>query len=175
MDASDRTALFVRLFAEYNRRIYTFVRALVHEASDADDVFQEVCTVLWRKFDQFESGTDFGAWAFSIVRFEALAFRRRQGRPGRLFSDAFYVAVEEQALATERQSPRQHEALRECLELLSPVHRDLIRRRYEPEATVQSVAEATGRTPNAVYKILRRLHDRLFQCVQQRLEQEERS
>lgn len=36
--------------------------------------------VLWRKFDQFQEGTDFAVWAMSVARFCALNWRRKQAR-----------------------------------------------------------------------------------------------
>ena len=57
---------FTRLLLENQKRIWGLVLSLVPRGSDADDVMQETCAVLWRKFDQFEAGTNFGAWALRI-------------------------------------------------------------------------------------------------------------
>jgi len=39
--------------------IYAFILFLLISPSDADDILQETLTVMWKKFDEFESGTSF--------------------------------------------------------------------------------------------------------------------
>ena len=45
-----------------------------------EDVFQAANLVLWRKFDQFEPGTNFFAWACQIIRYEVLKYREKYAR-----------------------------------------------------------------------------------------------
>ena len=42
---------------------------------DAEDVLQEANLVLWRKFDQYQEGTNFFAWACQIIRYEVLKYQ----------------------------------------------------------------------------------------------------
>ncbi len=47
---------FARLFAENQRRIFAFILTLLPSREDAEDVFQDVSVVLWRKSAQFDTG-----------------------------------------------------------------------------------------------------------------------
>ena len=71
---------FTRLLLENRKRIFGFVLSLMPSGSDVDDVFQNACAVMWRKFDQFESGTNFAAWALQIARYEVMDHYAREKR-----------------------------------------------------------------------------------------------
>ena len=52
----------MRLWVQYQSRVYAYIRALVFRRADAEDILQEVAVVLWRKYDQFEPGSRFDQW-----------------------------------------------------------------------------------------------------------------
>jgi len=81
----DRMAEFVELYSSHYPRLQFYIMAMLPTANDASDVLQETSLVLWRKFDTFQSGTNFFAWACKIARLQALKHRERQGRTGQLF------------------------------------------------------------------------------------------
>ena len=68
---------FMRLFLQSERRILGFILSLVPNLSDAEDLMQETCSIMWSKIDQFEPGTDFTAWGISIARYRVLTYRRK--------------------------------------------------------------------------------------------------
>jgi RNA polymerase sigma-70 factor (ECF subfamily) len=171
-DDSNKTAQFVALFAANNRRIYAFVRTFIHNRADADEVFQDVCSALWSKFDQFQSGTSFWSWACTVARFEALRFLRRNRLEGSLFTDDFYEAVERRAEQSPHLFDAQYDALADCYAKLNTDQRDLMDRMYHMGGTPKSVAGDLGRSPNSIYKALGRIHGMLFDCIQKRLHEQ---
>jgi RNA polymerase sigma-70 factor, ECF subfamily len=48
--------------------LYNFARWLVHNSSDAEDLVQETYLKALRSFASFQSGTNFRAWIFRILR-----------------------------------------------------------------------------------------------------------
>jgi RNA polymerase sigma-70 factor (ECF subfamily) len=165
----DRGAQFMRLFLEHQRRIYGLILALVPHGADADDILQETCAVLWQKFDEFDPGTNFGAWSLRIARYQVMAYyttKRRQ--KARLSDETLDMVVERLASRTEREDVRSA-ALDGCLEHLPEADRRLIELRYRGGATVEDVAKGTGTTVVAAYKALQRAHDRLLQCMRGKL------
>lgn len=166
---TDRTTEFILLFSRHSQRIYRFIRSLVDNRTDAEEVYQNTCTVLWSKFEQFETGSNFWAWSCQIVRYEVLNYRRRQNLERNIFSNEFYNRVAERAMVTVDALDRQQAALSVCYELLSERQKEVLEKIYEPEASPGSVARALKRTPNAIYKTLHRAHDLLFSCIQRQL------
>ena len=62
-----RVRQFGELLAECHRDLFTFIYSLVQHHADAEDVYQQVAVVLWKKFDTFEIGTNFAAWATTVA------------------------------------------------------------------------------------------------------------
>lgn len=163
------------MFAASQRRIYGFVAAMVANADDADDVFQNISAGLWQKFDRFEPGTNFAAWGLQFARYAVLKHFEAQRRRKRLvFADEVLELVADEAAAANPELDRRQEALRSCVERLPERSQELVRVRYEGGVgTCKEVARRVGRSAEAVYKALSRIHHLLFQCIEAALAEEE--
>ena len=106
---------------------------------------QQANATIWTKRTDFEPGTNFKAWAFSIARFEVLNYRKQQARDARLvFSDEL-----EQTIATElADAPDdfqdRHEALKACLRKLRHEDRELLLHRYSRPDRWPSTRRGSG-------------------------------
>src|SRR6185295_17788239 len=92
----DRAGEFISLFTQHSRQVYGYIRALVHHQSDAEDVFQEASRVMWEKFDQFETGTDFLAWACCISHYNVLMYRRTKARQRCILTEEVYALLDKE-------------------------------------------------------------------------------
>jgi len=165
----DRGAEFLRLFLQHQRRIYGLILALVPNGPDADDILQETSAVLWQKFDEFDPGTNYAAWALKIARYQVMAYYTTKRRlKARLSDESLDAVVERLASRTEREDARSV-ALDGCLADLPEEDRRLIELRYRGGASVPDVARSSGRTVEAAYKALHRAHERLLQCMRGKL------
>jgi RNA polymerase sigma-70 factor, ECF subfamily len=165
-----KTNDFVALYASGQRRIYAFVRSQVLSAADADDVLQDTAAILWRKFDQFQPGTDFVRWACRVARLEVLAHHRHRKRLLSLFSEEVADAVAEQVLELGESADARAAALDDCVDLLPERDRQLLDLKYQSAQTVKHIALALHRTESTVYKSLERIHDNLYDCIEAKLE-----
>jgi RNA polymerase sigma-70 factor, ECF subfamily len=166
---------FMRLLVRHQPQIYYTILALIGSWSDAEDVLQETIAVMWRKYDHFQPGSNFLAWALTVARFQSMSFIKRRAQLGsrhiwlsQRALEALARPIEARAATAEARA----EALNKCLAKLPEHQRLLLARRYEEGATVKSIARNLGRTVQAVYKSLNRLHDVLLQCVRQTLSSE---
>jgi RNA polymerase sigma-70 factor (ECF subfamily) len=158
---------FVRLFTRYQRKIYWYIFALLHDQHDTEEVFQETAIVLWQKFATFQPGTSFVAWACRVAYNKVLRFRDDHKRDFPCFSSVFMEEVAPELLAVIEVDTTDllQDQLADCLARLNPQDRDLIERRYKPGATTKRVAAEVGRSTDAVYKALNRIHQALFECM----------
>ena len=134
---------------------------------------QETNLVLWQKFDQFQIGTDFRAWACKIARFEVFNHWADERRGGLHFSDQM---LEQVATHIDRDADyfeARRNALLVCLERISASDRELIERRYQPGMSSGRLAQAVGRPAASLYKTLSRIRKALLDCIRRRLSQEE--
>jgi RNA polymerase sigma-70 factor (ECF subfamily) len=166
---SDRAGEFISLFTQNSRPVYGYIRALVHHQSDAEDVFQEASRVMWQKFDQYQTGTDFLAWACCISHYEVLMYRRTKARHRCVLSDDVYALIEREMPDFVVNSDARSHALSNCIELLPANDRQLLKARYSSGATTRLVSEKMHQSIDRVYRSLRRIHELLFNCVQRKV------
>ena len=166
MASSDKVELFVQLITQYQHRVHLFILSLVPNQADAEEILQETNLVLWRKFGDFRPDSDFRAWAFQIAYNKVKGFHERQGRDRLRFGPAILDRLAATAAATPEDPDATLEILNDCKDKLGEMDRDLIERRYEPGATVASVAAAVGRSVAAVYKAVVRVRRKLRDCIE---------
>jgi len=168
---ADRQDEFLRLFSRYSRRIYDFILTLVFRHADAEEVFQDTCLVLWKKFDSYDPQGSFYGWACQIAYFEVLQLRRKSQRLLTLSEDALAVLANEALSRADHLNARQH-ALEDCLQKLGAEERTLIEQRYHERQAPKEIAAITSRSVYSVYRALARVHDALMTCVKLRLAHE---
>ena len=162
-ERADELAL---LFGRHARQIYAYILTLIPHWADAEDVFQETSTILWEKFDEFTPGTNFRAWACQVAYYRAIWFRQRQKKVAVPFGEEFFRLVAEETLSQESLLEDRHVALGGCMQKLPSFDRNLVERCYAVGVTIKQVALDLGRTPDATYKALKRIHHELFDCVE---------
>jgi len=99
-------ALFELLMRRYNQRLYRLARAVVRDATEAEDVVQETFVRAFEHLDQFAGRARFATWLTRIAVHEASARLRRRGR---------YMDIEDSmpTLASGAAGPEQRTADRE--------------------------------------------------------------
>lgn len=157
---------FMQLFSSHHRRLYGFVRSLVGNPEDAEDIVNQTVMVMWRKFETYESDTNFAAWALQIARLEVMNFRRRTTPQQRLFDDELFDQLADEALVVNNTLPDARlDALRECLKKLPEDSRRLIGMFYEQEMPVVKIAAAIDRSDKTIYRLIANIHQVLLACV----------
>ena len=165
----DRQAEFVQLLNAAHRRLLAYLVSLLGNLQDAEDVLQRASVTMWKKFEVFESGTDFSAWASTIAFYEARNFQRLNSRSRLVFSDDLLKTLAEERLDDVEYVDSRHNALSACLQHLDEPARKLLEAAYLEEGSVVQLAERLGRAPQTLYNKLNSLRKSLFNCVEQRL------
>jgi RNA polymerase sigma-70 factor (ECF subfamily) len=160
---------FVRLFTANERRVYAYILSLVPNWADADEILQETNVRLWREKSKYTPGTNFGAWACTVARFEVLSYRKHAERTRVQFTDRFLEVVAREMEEDDDMAAR-HQALAHCVEKLPPTNAEMLRAFYAPKAIGREVATRFGRTVDAFYKTMSRIRRVLHDCIQHRLE-----
>jgi RNA polymerase sigma-70 factor, ECF subfamily len=150
-------------------KLLAYITAIVRDNHLAEDVFQEVALLAVRKRDEIRDGQHFLAWMRLAARHHALKVLHRQQR--QLFLDEILLDhLDEQWAELDPSSDSDlMEALRHCVERLSPHARDIIKLRYADGISGLRLAEVVDRSLNTVYVALSRIHRSLGDCIRQRL------
>lgn len=160
---------FVQLFTRHQRPLYLFLLSQCPNPIEAEEILQETNVIIWKKYAQFEVGTNFFAWTCKIARFEFLKHRERRTRERIVFSDEFVSMVADEVEERSVTLEQRREALIECLRKLNDKDRQLIEKRYSPGESGKSVAQFLNRPANAVYQSLSRIRRTLHTCVTRRM------
>lgn len=171
--ASDRQSVegrpaeeFTELYAACYRRLYLYIVTLIGNPLDAHDILQDANLVLWQKFDQFERGSNFFAWAREIARYRVLRYRQMHLNDAPTLEPHVLDALARQRDTTDDCRDQLYtDALPECVEKLREDDRELLQLRYAKGAAVQALAERLNRSANAISQSLGRIRRLLRKCV----------
>ena len=108
MDDRNRNEEFIRLFLPVERRVYAYIRSMVFNRADAEDLLQEVAATLWRSFDQFEPGTHFDRWALTAALNQVRYFRQKHRRNVLAFSEPLFETIAQDGRGSQRARRRLH-------------------------------------------------------------------
>lgn len=156
---------FVQLLANCQRGLFLYICGLLFSRELAEDVLQETNLVLWKKRAEYKSNTNFYAWACQVAFYEVRKARDAQRRKVPAFSDLFFEQMS-LSLRTAIERPNQlHDYLEECVDILVDQDRQLLKRRYEHDATTKSIADEFGQSVRSINRSLARIHETLFDCI----------
>ncbi|HBO44288.1 MAG TPA: RNA polymerase subunit sigma-70 [Planctomycetaceae bacterium] len=167
MHDSPQRSEFVRLWMVHGQRIYAYLLTLMSNHADADEIYQDVGMTLWEKFDQFTPGSNFQAWARQVALNKVRSFRRLRHHQTVLCSPEFLDAVEQTIAEDTELLDKQYKVWSDCFDRLPSRQKDLIDRRYRLGETPKNLSERTGRSLDAIYQALSRIHRALFDCVRE--------
>lgn len=158
-----------RLFVQNATVIRGFIVTLMPIRDQVDDVFHEVFLVVVDKAADFEPGTDFLAWVFTISKFKVLQALKKSAtrRTAVLDPDVLEALIE--SAPTESFNEDTITALNLCVETLAPAARRVVKLRYEESLKPAAISERLGIAASTIYVTLSRARSALRQCVNEKL------
>ena len=158
----------VRVLMAERAKLLAYVWSIVHDEHIAEDVLQEVSMLAIDKRAQIDNERALLPWLRQTARYRALhAVRDRVKTPMLLDEKVLdglapywqkYDDVPSQTLA---------DALRYCVEQLTPYARRIVALRYAEGRSGTKVAEILGRKVRTIYVALSRIHRTLRDCIRQ--------
>jgi RNA polymerase sigma-70 factor (ECF subfamily) len=161
---------FLRLYAEHEVALHTFVRSLLPTRQEASEVMQELIVSLWQGF---AAADEFRPWAFGVARNLVRMHLRRRVRDRHVFDDELVNRLADMAVQQESQHLTEREVLEHCLQKLPQSQKELVLAAYTKGTRIDDLATRRGQTPMSLYKLLHRIRQALLDCVERTLSQEE--
>lgn len=163
-------SVFINLLTNHYCRLHSFVLCMVPNKADADDVMQETTLLMWEKFNEFEPGTDFFAWAKAIARYRILNLRKRKARSHCQLDENVLELLQSDRESYDDQVDKKLDALRSCIRKLSKDHRTILQFKYSAEIPARMIAKQTGMPLHTLYRKLSNLHAILLSCVRREMQ-----
>ncbi|HEY3899413.1 MAG TPA: sigma-70 family RNA polymerase sigma factor [Chthoniobacter sp.] len=163
---------FITLLNAAHGRLLGFLRVMLGNNADAEDVLQRASMTIWKKFGDYDPAKDFFTWASSFAFYEAKNFQRVAARSRLHFDDELLERLAEERLTDLDQREARLAAMDRCIEELDRPGRELVREFYLNKTEIADLAGRLGRAPQTLYNKLNALRRLLADCMKRRLGQE---
>ncbi|TWT68750.1 sigma-70 family RNA polymerase sigma factor [Crateriforma conspicua] len=165
-----KEAEFMRLFLRHENQLRVYARTMLPDWNSVDDALQEASVTMWQKLWQLENADGFLPWAKVILRFKCLHSIEDLRRRRPILSDEVLTMLADNPdTRIPEQDAEMRSALQQCLSQFTAAHQELLIAPYTAGQRVGELAEQSGKTPNAFYKLLGRLREKLTDCVQRQI------
>jgi RNA polymerase sigma-70 factor (ECF subfamily) len=157
---------FLSLFLRSEREVFRYVSAFIPNVADAEDIVQQTALALWEKFDAYDPAQPFTPWACRFALNKARQWMERRQRWQALLENGL---AEELAQRREELRPEIEARLRHlegCLNKLPEAQRSLVEGYYNRRDDIDKLAQQSGRTVAATYKMLQRIRQSLQTCIE---------
>ena len=163
----DRLAIQA-LHGRYQVRLHRFITSLTKNEAIAEELTNETFLEVWKAAGNFEGRSAPSTWIYSIARFKTLSVLRK--RSDAELDEEYASSIEDDSDTPEEVALKQSkaEAIKSCLELLSPQHREVIELVYYHEKSVKEVGEIVGVPDNTVKTRMFHARKRLSELMRQR-------
>lgn len=148
-------------------RITAAARLVLHDPNSADDVFQQVVLLALQSPADWADAGHLVAWAVRTARHRALNAARDRRRVV-LDADVLDELTADLGAVPSEVLRARTEALARCLEAVPADGKRVLRLRHADGLSGATIADRLGRSVDAVYQQLSRLHRQLRRCVERR-------
>src|SRR5579862_2098268 len=165
-DSNAAQQRFLSLFLRSEREVFRYVAALVPNVTDAEDIVQQTAMALWEKFDAYDPDRPFTPWACRFALNKTRQWIERRQRWQALLDKGL---AEELAQRSQELQPEIEQRLRHletCMSRLPQTQRALLEGYYYERASIEQLAERSGKTEAAIYKVLQRIRHGLQLCME---------
>lgn len=166
----------VRKFLEYQPMLRGFTRYLIHDAHDADDLFQEAAMVILKGDPlNIPDGVDPVKWFRGIIRNLVRHHWHMKGREKVAYVEDFCDLVEAAYEGEDQNVALWNDrrlALQGCLETLPPRSRSILSKYYAPSPRIEELTRQLRCTLGALRVRILRIRGSLMACMAQRMSEE---
>jgi RNA polymerase sigma-70 factor, ECF subfamily len=152
--------------------LYNLAHWLTRDRSEAEDLVQETYTKALKGFSSFQSGTNFKAWIYRILRNSFLTSRAGLKQSVSLDEEEdpqSYTPVTTQTPESLLLARADREAIEHALSQLPPQHREIILLSDIEEMSYREIAEALSIPLGTVMSRLARARKAMRQLLQQKV------
>lgn len=164
---------FEAIVRRFERPLRAWLATHAPPGVDVDEIAQGSFITVFSRLPDFEPGTNFAAWLFTVARFqlrtETTRLRRIADYHTRYAPDLLLRELERRDSDPPEEVMEKLEHLRTCMASLGENLRQFLVWRYEEEIPLEEMARRSGRSVGAIKKQLWKLRQQLQECISTRM------
>ena len=161
---------FSQFFSELIPDLRASTRALVYGEDNIKEITQNVALVLWEKYWNVSDQIEFRKIAYTVLRYELLAYRRDKARDRLVFDENVIALIVDQSSTEEPKVPREQELLEKFISTMSAEDKELLFSAYQPHVKIKDFAKDRDKTPMTMYKRLQKIRAELLEFIKKELQ-----
>lgn len=167
------TAAFEVILRRFERPLRAWLAAHVPLGVDVDEIAQRSFVAAFSRLNEYQPGTKFSAWLFTIARYqlrtETTRLRRIADYHARYGPDLLQRELDCRCDESSEMWTTRLEHLQCCLDTLGDHLRRFVTWRYDEGIPLDEMATRCGRSVPAVKKQLWKIRQTLQQCIENRM------
>ncbi len=168
-----KTAPFEVVVRRYERPLRAWLAVQAPSGIDVEEIAQRTFVAAYSRLEDYSIGTNFGAWLFTIARYQLKTETTRLRRIAD-YHARYRLNLLELELKRRQDEPPEHQVMRldhlhTCLESLGEHVRRFVTWRYDERIPLEVMAERSGRSVAAVKKQLWKLRRKLHDCIEDKM------
>ena len=170
--AHDQHNAVMRLMVKHQGMLSAYLYTMTEDWQLVEEALQETAVFMAERYEDFELGTDFGAWARTVARNRCreLIRQSKKWKHHQRFEESLAGVISDDAWSALGQvDAERKQTLAECLKRLPDSQRRVVGLRYSEGLGCSSIAERLSRSVDAIYMLISRAKQNLKLCVQKRL------
>jgi RNA polymerase sigma factor (sigma-70 family) len=159
---------FLKALEQNQQKLLRICSVYAEDADDKKDLFQEALINIWQAMPSFESKSSLSTWMFRITLNVCLRLQSRKEKKRSHFANMNSITIEN--IKTDDTNDEDHERLiqlRSCIKKLNDADRAVITL-YLEELPYKEISEITGMTENHVAVTVKRIKEKLLNCLMKR-------
>lgn len=156
---------------EWRSRLSGVAYSVLHDSHLAEDMFQNLLLKALNGNTEFPNSRSLVSWSVVTIRRACIDQLRKRKRELMVLDEDVLDLLDQQVVETRKASESSRtEALESCLASLPKKTSQVLKLRYYYGHNCQEVADKTGMSLDAIYKMISRIHHKLKQCIEVKLE-----
>ncbi len=150
-------------------QLISYLTGIVGNFDDAEDIFQDCCITIFRKWEQIKDGGSVSAWSREIARRTALQWLRERNKTPLPIEDQI---LEQICFSEEPEAGKEDyiTALKACMIELPDHSRNLLIMRYTQGLSCLEISKELQRSVDGLYVTLSKLRSILKRCIKQKID-----
>jgi len=159
---------FLKALEQNQQKLLRICSVYANDADDKKDLFQEALVNIWEAMPTFQQKSAISTWMFRITLNVCLRLQSRQEKNRSQFLKLDSLTIEN--IKNDDTGSEDHERvikLRGCIKKLNDADRAIITL-YLEDLPYSEISEITGMTENHVAVMVKRIKEKLLNCIIER-------